>query len=63
MSVKTSTFGGVRLSGKEAEKFTRQVKYGRPKKAAVESARRGKAMLSEFERTGQVIVHARKTKS
>jgi len=60
MSVKTSTFGGVRLSGEEAEKFARQVKYGRPKQAAQESVRRGVVMLDEFEKTGQVIVHARK---
>ena len=46
------------MSGEEAEKFSRQVKYGRPKKAAVESAKRGKVMLKEFSTTGRVIIKA-----
>ncbi len=60
MAVKSTVFGGVTLSGKEAEKFRHQVTYGRPKKAAIESAKKGDKMRIEFEKTGRVIVRARK---
>lgn len=60
MAVKSTVFGSVTLSGKEAEKFRRQVTYGRPKKAAIESAKKGDKMHAEFERTGRVVVRAHK---
>lgn len=60
MAVKSTVFGGVILSGKESEKFQRQVTYGRPKKAASISARKGDRMRAEFEKTGCVIIRARK---
>lgn len=56
MSVKTSTFGAVRLSGEDADAFRRMVARGRPKKAAVESLKAGEKLLREFERTGTVSV-------
>ncbi len=62
MAVKSTVFGGVVLSGQEAETFRRQVTYGRPKKAAIESARKGDRLGTEFEKTGQVVVRARNTK-
>jgi len=60
MSVKTSTFGGVRLSGEEADKFVKQVTYGRPKQAAQDAAARGNKMVSEYTATGHVTIRARK---
>ncbi|MBU2477536.1 MAG: hypothetical protein KKA36_00475 [Gammaproteobacteria bacterium] len=60
MAVKSTVFGSVTLSGIEAEKFRRQVTYGRPKKAAIESAKKGAKMRAEFEKTGRVIIRARK---
>lgn len=54
MSIKSSTFGGVRLSGEDAEKFRKQVAHGRPKKAAKESAKRGESLLREFNENGYV---------
>ncbi len=59
MAVKTTVFGGVRLSGSEAKKFQDQVRYGRPKKAASESVRRGRALRAKMSATGEVIVCAR----
>ena len=63
MAVKSSTFGGVYLSGKSAEKFARQVKYGRPKEAALDSFRRGQSMADEFTATGKVIIRTKRTTS
>lgn len=59
MSVKTSTFGGVTLSGEDAKQFLRQVKYGRPKRAAVEAAKEGEKMLKELNKKGHVVVRAK----
>lgn len=56
MSVKTDTFGGVQLSGRDAEKFIRQVKYGRVNKKAVEFAVRGKSSAVEYAKQGCAII-------
>lgn len=52
MSVRSTNFGSVRLTGKDAEKFRAQVKYGRPKKAAAEALKRGRQIAVAFERDG-----------
>lgn len=62
MSIQTSTFGGVRLSGKDADEFERVIKHGKPKKAAIESAKRGKALAKEYNAKGYVTVQARSRK-
>lgn len=54
MSVKSTTFGSVRLSGEDAKKFSNQVRYGRPKKEAVAAYRRGQEKAREFSETGVV---------
>jgi len=59
MAIKTSTFGGVHLTGEDAEKFRRQVKYGRPKKAAKEALERGRILLQEFDEKGYVTLYPR----
>ncbi len=56
MSIKSTTFGGVQLSGDEADTFRRQVSFGRPKQAAKESVERGKKMLNEFNSNGLVRI-------
>ena len=56
MSIQSTTFGGVRLSGKEAEAFERAVEQAEPKQAAKDALVQGKAMLEEYEKEGQVIV-------
>jgi len=57
MAIKTSTFGGVHLTGEDAEKFRRQVKYGRPKKAAHQALAEGRKYLKEFEEKGYVTFY------
>ena len=52
MSVVSSTFGAVRLTKKDAQKFTDQVTYGRAKKAAVEACARGKDAAAEYVTRG-----------
>ena len=60
MSVHSSVFGGVTLTGKDAKKFEQQVTYGRPKKAANEAAARGRVMLAEYAENGSVAIVVRK---
>ena len=57
MAVHTSVFGGVRLSGLDAKKFSDQVTYGRPKKAAAEALSKGNKMLKEYEEKGFVTIN------
>lgn len=56
MAVHTSVFGGVRLSGRDAKKFSDQVTFGRPKKAAAEALNKGNKLLTEYEKNGFVLV-------
>ena len=56
MAIHSNTFGGLRLSGEDAVKFRNQVRYGRPSKAAKETASRGRQMAEEFARDGFVVV-------
>jgi hypothetical protein len=44
------------LTGADAKKFRNQVRYGRPKRAAVEAAHRGVAMAKELAETGRVQI-------
>lgn len=44
------------LYGKEAEKFERQVKYGRPKKAAYKSLEEGNKLLAEYLEKGYATI-------
>lgn len=46
----------TKLRGECAAKFVRQVKYGRPKKAAHEALERGRKMMAEYEANGFVKV-------
>jgi hypothetical protein len=54
MSVRSTTFGSVRLTADDAQKFRRQVTYGQPKKAAAESLERGRPLADAFVRQGFV---------
>jgi hypothetical protein len=44
------------LRGAEAQKFIRQVKYGRPKKAAHKALERGNKLLSEYLEKGYATI-------
>lgn len=52
MSIESSTFGRVTLTEADAEKFKNQATYGRPKRAAVESVKRGVAISRAFRDAG-----------
>jgi hypothetical protein len=54
MSIKSSAFGGVTLTGDDAKKFLKQVRNGRPSLAASESARRGSAMVAAIQKSGSL---------
>jgi len=59
MSIKSHAFGRVTLTERDAEKFTNQVKYGRPKKAAVKSVKKGVAMSRAFAKDGRIEIRPR----
>jgi len=60
MSVKTSVFGGITISGNDAKAFDRQVTHGRPKQAARDSYARGKSLVDEFNRKGYATIKPKK---
>jgi hypothetical protein len=62
MSIQSHAFGRVTLTGEDAKKFKRQVSYGKPKKAAVASVKRGVALSREFERRGKVTFVVKREK-
>lgn len=52
MSIRSSTFGAVRLTGEDARKFQAQVTYGRPKKIPAADLKRARAAVAAFVRDG-----------
>lgn len=52
MAIKSSAFGRVTLTGPDAKKFKRQVTYGKPNAAAVETVKSGVAMSRKFSADG-----------
>jgi hypothetical protein len=57
MSIKSNAFGRVTLTDEDADKFRKQVSYGKPKQAAKESIKRGMDMMRSFqENNGRVTV-------
>ncbi|MCH8201771.1 MAG: hypothetical protein IH996_01545 [Proteobacteria bacterium] len=59
MAISSHSFGITKLTDKDAEKFNRQVIYGRPKREAIANAHEGDKLAREFENHGQVTVHLR----
>lgn len=56
MSIKSSTFGRVELTGEDAKKFRRQVTYGRAKPAAKAAVARGILLSQSLKESGSVRV-------
>lgn len=54
MAIHSSTFGRVTLTDDDARKFEKQVRYGKPKAAAIESVRRGVTAVREYQEKGSV---------
>lgn len=63
MSILSHAFGRVTLTDRDAEKFLRQVRYGRPKAAAVEGVKRGVEMSQAFRDAGFVKIRPRAPKA
>lgn len=59
MAIKTSTFGRVELSGKEAARFIRHMEEDKPNQAAQASLARGREVLRAV--SGAVKIAARPT--
>ena len=59
MSIKSSAFGGVTLTGDDAKKFVNQVTYGRQKSEATESLARGRELAKSFAKDGKVSFRLR----
>lgn len=58
MSIQSHAFGRVTLTGEDARKFKRQMTHGKPKKAAVESVKRGVEFSRVFQKEGRVVLTA-----
>jgi hypothetical protein len=61
MSIKSSTFGGVHLSGEDAEQFLKQLRDEKPKQAAIDSFHRGQKLVKECHEKGYVTFYPKNT--
>jgi hypothetical protein len=53
MAITSHAFGRVTLTEEDADKFARQVKYGRTSKSAKDAVARGAAIAQDVKRTGK----------
>ncbi len=60
MGVRSTVFGGVTLTGEDADKFIKQVRHGRVKPAAVTALAKGRKMTKEMDRKGYVTIKKKK---
>ena len=60
MSVKSSAFGAVKLTGPEAKKFRNQIVHGHPAQAAKDSYARGKDAAREFAQKGFATLNVKR---
>jgi hypothetical protein len=56
MSVKSTAFGAVRLTGEEAKKFRAQMTYGKASKAAVAAVALGRKAAAQYAKTGYAVL-------
>lgn len=59
MAIRSSNFGATRLTKEDSAKFARQVKYGRPNRAAVASLENGQRLLEELRTHGFATVKSK----
>lgn len=52
MAIQSNAFGRVRLSGEDAKKFERQVKFGRPKPHARDNVSQGVELVQALRSKG-----------
>lgn len=60
MAVKTSTFGPLILSGKDATSFLKQVQNSGPNPLAQASFKRGEKILDEYLENGFAVIMPKK---
>jgi hypothetical protein len=58
MAVLSRDFGGIKLSGRDADTFVRQVHAGQPSAEAEKTLARGRELLNQMSHNGQVTVTA-----
>ena len=63
MAIKTSTFSGWRLSGKDAEAFLKQIDNPEPNPAAESALERGRPIAEEYLAKGYAIIRVQRKKS
>jgi len=56
MSIRSSTFGRLTLTGPDAKRFRDQATYGRPKAAALRSVENGVALARKLSTKGEATV-------
>lgn len=56
MTIKTSTFSGWRLSGKDAKAFLKQINNPEPNPAAEAALERGRPMAEEYLAKGYATI-------
>lgn len=54
MAIKTSTFSGWRLSGKDADAFLEQINNAKPNPLAQAALERGRKLMAEYDQKGYV---------
>ena len=60
MAIKTSTYGGWKLTGKDADAFLRQIEDPKPNPRAQASLKRGKKLLNEYLKNGYAVIRSKK---
>lgn len=60
MTIKTSTFSGWRLSGKDAEAFVKQINTAKPNPRAKTALARGRKLAEEYLTKGSVTIIPKK---
>jgi len=59
MSVKSTVFGSIRLTGRDSEKFVNQVAHGRPKQAAKDAYVEGKSLAKQMRSKGYAEINSK----
>lgn len=60
MSIQSHAFGRVTLTEGDATKFTRQVKFGQPKAAAIQGVRQGVELSRNLQKNGAIKIWVKK---
>jgi hypothetical protein len=60
MAIKTSTYGGWKLTGEHAEAFRKQIQASQPNPKAQASFRRGQKLVSEYIEKGYAVIRSKK---